>query len=170
MKHSAIFNVSIEFGTILLHVSFTYQRPICMYNYSLNFSLFGIKTEQQSFLKTSKIVCRIHIAVCNVSSMLAHIPQSLHHMHWPSLRLGSKYNINYLPPLTILKFCLGQPFLTCTSDFCEGFALILFISSLSKDKVLSAEKSYADLISSGNVNKLSPIEPIKTKRCLLLGT
>ena len=81
VKDCAIFNVSVHFGTILLRVSFTYQRPICMYNYPLNFSLFSIKIEQQSFLETSKIVCRIHIAVCNVSSMLAHIPQILHHMH-----------------------------------------------------------------------------------------
>ena len=50
VKDSAIFNVSFEFGTILLRVSFTYQRPICMYNYPLNSSLFGIKIEQQSFI------------------------------------------------------------------------------------------------------------------------
>ena len=56
------------------------------------------------------------------------------------------------------------------SDFCEGLALILLITSLSKDKVPSVEKAYADFISYGNVNKLSPIESIKTKRCLLLGT
>ena len=104
VKDSAIFNVSFQFGTILLRVSFTYQRLICMYNYPLNSSLFCIKSEQESFLKTSKTECRIHIALCNVSSMLAHIhvPQTLHHMHCPSFPLGSKYNINNLPTLTIL--------------------------------------------------------------------
>ena len=81
VKDCAIFNVSVQSWTILLHVSFTYQRPICMYNYPLNFSLFSITIEQKSFHETSKIVCRIHIAVCYVSSMLAHIPQILHHMH-----------------------------------------------------------------------------------------
>ena len=45
----AIFNVSFQFRTILLCVSFTKQRPICMYNNPLNSSLFGIKIEQQSF-------------------------------------------------------------------------------------------------------------------------
>ena len=49
VNDSAIFNVSFPFGTILLLVSFTYQRPICMYNYPLNSFLFGIKIEQQSF-------------------------------------------------------------------------------------------------------------------------
>ena len=50
MKESAIFNVLFKFGTILLRVSFTYQGPICMYNYPLNSSLFGIKIEQQIFV------------------------------------------------------------------------------------------------------------------------
>ena len=92
VKDSAIFNVSFQFGNILLRVSFTYQIPICMYNYPLIFPLFGIKIEQQSFLETSKTVCRIHIALCNVSKMLAHTPKILHHMHWPSFPLGSNYN------------------------------------------------------------------------------
>ena len=128
-----------------------------MYNYPLNFSLYGIKIEQQSFFfKTGKTLCRIHIALCNVSSMLAHIPQILHHMHCPPFPLGSKYNINNLPPLI--------------RDFFEGLAPILLTTSLSKDKVPSVEKPYADFISYGKVNKLSPIESIKTKRCLLLGT
>ena len=56
------------------------------------------------------------------------------------------------------------------SDICEGLAPILLITSLSKDKVPSVEKPYADFISYGNVNKLSLIESIKTKRCLLFGT
>ena len=81
VKYSAIFNVSFQFWTILLRVSFTLQRPICMYNHHLNSSLFGIKIEQQSFLETSKTVSRIHIALCNVSLMLVHIQQILHHMH-----------------------------------------------------------------------------------------
>ena len=68
VKDIAIFKVSFQFGTILLRVSFTYQRQKCMYNYPLNSSLFGIKIEQQSFLETSKTVCRIHIVLCNVSS------------------------------------------------------------------------------------------------------
>ena len=113
LKDNAIFNVSFQFGTILLCVYFTYLRPICMYIYPLNSSLFGIWIEQQSFLETSKTLCRIHNALCNISSMLAHIPKILHHMHWPSIPLGSKYNINNLPSLTILKICLGQQFLTC---------------------------------------------------------
>ena len=81
VKDSAIFNVSFQFGTILLRVSFTHQRAIFMYNHPLNSSLFGIKIEQQSFLETSKTVRKIHIALCTVSSMLAHIPQILHYMH-----------------------------------------------------------------------------------------
>ena len=113
VKDSAICNVSFQFGIILLRVSFTDKRSICMHNYPLHSPLFGINIEQQSFLKTSKTVCRIHIALCNVSSMLAYIPHILHHMHWPSFPLGSKYNINNLPPLTILKISLGQQFLTC---------------------------------------------------------
>ena len=72
-------------------------------------------------------------------------------------------------PWLYWKFVLDNNFLL-VSDFCEGFASILWISSLSKDKVPSVEKPYADLISSGNVNKLSPIGSIKNKRCLLLGT
>ena len=79
------------------------------------------------------------------------------------------YNINNLPPLTILKFVLDNNVLR-VSDFCEGLAPILLITSLSKDKVPSVEKPYADFIIYGNVNKLSPIEPIETKHCLLLGT
>ena len=47
---------------------------------------------------------------------------------------------------------------------------MLLITSMSKDKIPSVEKPCADFISYGNVNKLSPIESIKTKRCLLLGT
>ena len=91
VKDSAIFNVSFQFGTILLRESFTYQIPICMYNYPLNSSLFGIKIEQKVFFfKTGKTLCRIHIALCNVSSMLAHIPQILHHMHCPSFPFGFK--------------------------------------------------------------------------------
>ena len=168
MKDEAIFNISIQIGTILLCVSLTYQRPICMYNYPLNSSLCGIKIEQQSFLETSKTLCRIHISLCNVSSMLAHIPQISHHKQWPSFPLGSKYNNNNLPSLTIWKICLEQQFLTCCVF--EGLAPILFIKSLSKDKVPSVEKPYLDFIFNGNVYKLSPIKSIKTKRCLRLGT
>ena len=145
MTDYAIFNISIHIGTILLCISFTYQSPICMYDYPRNSSLFSIKIEQQSLLETSKTICRIHIALCNISSMLAHMPQILYHMHWLSFSLGSKYNINNLPSLTIFKICLGQQFLTCC-DFCEGLAPILFIMSLSKDNVLSVEKPYVDFI------------------------
>ena len=72
-----------------------------MYNYPRNSSLFGIKIEQHtcSFLETNKTLCRIHIALCKISSMLEHMPQIWHHMHWPSFPLGSKYNINNLPRL-----------------------------------------------------------------------
>ena len=169
LKDNVIFNISFQIGTILLSEPFTYQILICMYNYPRNSSLFGIKIEQHSLLKTSKTLRIIHIAHCNISSMLAHIPQILHHMHWPSFILGSKHNINNLPSLTILKICLGQQFLTCC-DFCEGLAPILFITSLSKDKVPSVEKPYVDFNFYRYVNKLSPIESIKTKQCLLLGT
>ena len=72
-------------------------------------------------------------------------------------------------PWLYWKSVLDNNFLL-VSDFCEGFAPILLISSLSKDKVSSVEKPYADFISSGNVNKITHIESIKTKRCLLLGT
>ena len=113
VKDNAIFNASFQFGTILLRVTLNLQRPIGMYNHPLNSSLFGIKIEQQSFLENRKTVCRIHIALCNVSSMLAHIPQILHHMHWSSFHLGSNYNINNLPSLTIMETCLGRQYLTC---------------------------------------------------------
>ena len=106
LDDNAIFNVWFQFGTILLGVSFTYQTPICMYDYQFN-SLFGFRIEQQSFLETNKTLCKIHIALCNVSSMLTHKPQLLHQMH-----LGSMYNINTLPSLTIFEICLGQQFLT----------------------------------------------------------
>ena len=72
-------------------------------------------------------------------------------------------------PWLYWKFVLGKNFLRI-SDFGEGLASILLITSLSKDRVPSVEKPYADFISYGNVYKLSPIESIKTKRCLLLGT
>ena len=81
VKDIAIFNVSFKFETILLRVSLTLQRPNGMYDHPLNSSLFRIKIEQQSFLEKHKTVCRIHITLCNVSSMLARIPQILHHMH-----------------------------------------------------------------------------------------
>ena len=149
---------------------FTYQRTICMYKHQLNSCLFGIKIEQQSFLETSKPLCRIHIAICNASTIFAHIPHILHHMHWTSLPLGSKYTIGNLQTLTKLKICLWQQILTFLWFFCEGLAPILFITSLSKDKVTSVEKPYADFTFYENVNNLSPIESIKTKRCLLLGT
>ena len=71
--------------------------------------------------------------------------------------------------MTILKFVFDTNFLRF-SDFCEYLAPILLIPSLSKDKAPSEEKPYADFISHGNVNKLSPIKSIKTKMCLLLGT
>ena len=90
-------------------------------------------------------------------------------MHLPPFPLGSKYNINNLQPLTILKIVLHKHVLR-VSDFCEGIAPMLLIKSLSKDKVPSVEKPYADFIFYGNINKLSPIEYIKTKRCLLLCT
>ena len=73
VKDSAILNVSFLFGTILLRVSFTYQRPTCMYNYPINSSSFCIKMEQQRFPEPGKTLCRIHIALCTVSSILAHI-------------------------------------------------------------------------------------------------
>ena len=49
VKDSAIFNVSFQFGTILLRVFFTKQTPFFMYNYPLNFSLFVIKIEHKVF-------------------------------------------------------------------------------------------------------------------------
>ena len=72
-------------------------------------------------------------------------------------------------PWLYWKFVVGNNFLR-VSDFCEGLAPLLLITSLSKDKVPSIEKLFADFISYGNVTKLSPIEYIKIKRCLLLGT
>ena len=168
MKDSAIFNVSFQFGTILLRVSVTYQKQICMYNYPLNSSLFGIKIEQQNLLETSKTACRIHIALCTVSSMLAHIPKILHHMHDAHfLWVQSIISIIYHPWL-YWTFALDNDFLL-VDDFCEGLAPILLITFLSKDKVPSLEKPYADFISYGIVIKLSPIESIKFKRSLLLG-
>ena len=113
VKDSAIFNVSFQFGTILLRESLLLQRPIGMYHNPLNSSLFGIKIEQQRFLEKRKTVCRIHIALCNASSMLAPILQILHHMHVPLFHLVSNYNINNLPPLAIFETCLGQKYLTC---------------------------------------------------------
>ena len=72
-------------------------------------------------------------------------------------------------PWLYWKYVLDKNFLRL-SDFCEGLALILLIMSLSKDKIPSEEMPYVDFISYGNVNKLSPIESLKTKRCHLLGT
>ena len=81
VKDSAIFNVLFQFGTILLRVSFTYKRPICMYNHPLNSSLFGIKIEQQSFFKQNKNFAEFTLLFATSVSMLAHIHQILHHMH-----------------------------------------------------------------------------------------
>ena len=86
------------------------------------------------------------------------------HLFWVQSIISIIYH-----PWLYSKFVLDNNFLL-VSDFCEGFAHTLLITSLSKDKVPSVEKSYVDFISYGNVNKLSPIEYIKTKRCLLLGT
>ena len=169
LKDNAIFNVPFRFRLFYCVYTLFFQGPIFIFNYPLNSSLFGIKIKQQHFLKTSITLWRIHIPLGNVSSTLAHIPQILHHMHWPPFPLDSKNNINNSPSLTIFKICLGQHLL-CVSDVCEGLSPMLLITSLSKDKVPSKEKPYADFISSGNVNKLSPIESIKTKRCLILGT
>ena len=146
MKDSAIFNVSFQFGTILLRISLTLQKPICMYNHPFNFSLFGIKIEQQSFLETSKTVCRIHIALCNVSSMAAHIPQILDdnnncldpHLLWVQIQIYIIYH-----PWLYWKLVLDNNILL-VSDFSEGLAPILLITFLSKDKVPSVEKPYAD--------------------------
>ena len=71
-------------------------------------------------------------------------------------------------PWLYWKFVLDINFLR-VSDCCEGLALILLITSLSKDKVPSVEKPQADSISYGNINKLSPNESIKTKHCHLSG-
>ena len=65
--------------------------------------------------------------------------------------------------------CLGHNYFR-VSDFGEGLAPILLMTFLSKDKVPSVEKPYANFNSYGKVNKPSLIEAIKTKRCLLLGT
>ena len=113
LKDNAIFNVSFQFGTILLCVSFTSLRQICINNYPPNSSLFGIWIGQKSFTETRKFLCNINIVLCKVSSMLAHIPYIVHHMHWPSFRLGSTYHISNLPSMTILQICLGEKFLTC---------------------------------------------------------
>ena len=72
-------------------------------------------------------------------------------------------------PWLYWKLLLGNNILL-VSDFSEGLASILLMMFLSKDKVPSVEKLYVDFISYGNDKKLSPIESIKTKRCLLLGT
>ena len=57
LKDNTIFNISFQIGPILLCVSFTYQRPICIYSFPHNSSLFGIKqnrsTEGCSKLKRS---------------------------------------------------------------------------------------------------------------------
>ena len=86
------------------------------------------------------------------------------HFLWVQSIISIIYN-----PWLYWKFVLDSNFLR-VSDFCEGLAPIPLIMSLSKDKVPSIEKSYADSISYGNGNKLSPIESIKTKHRLFLGT
>ena len=53
-------------------------------------------------------------------------------------------NNNNLPWL-YWKFVFDNNFLR-VSDFCEGFAPILLIATLWKDKVPSVEKPYADII------------------------
>ena len=169
VKDCAIFNVSVQFGTILLRVSFTYQRPICMYNYPLNFSLFSIKLSNKVFLKQAKSFAEFTLLFatsvqCWHTYHKSYITCIDPHYVWVQSIISIIYH-----PWLYWKFVLDNNFLL-VSEFCEGFAPILWISSLSKDKVPSVEKPYADLISSGNVNKLSPIESIKNKRCLLLGT
>ena len=108
LKDNAIFNVLFQFETILLCVSFTYQRLVCMYSTILLYIVFELN--KKVFLKQAKpfaafallfapLVCRgpwvstvvlycgatvtVHQFFCilHFSSMLAHIQQIFHHMH-----------------------------------------------------------------------------------------
>ena len=46
VEDNAIVNVTFQLRTILLRVSFIYNRPFCMYNYPLNSSLFDQNQNQ----------------------------------------------------------------------------------------------------------------------------
>ena len=156
LKDNAICNVSFQFGNILLSVSFTYQRPICMYDYPLNSSLFGIWIEQTLFFATS-VECWY---TYHKSYITCIDPQFL----WVQSIISKNYH-----PWLYWELVLDNNFLRF-SYFWAGLAPILLITSLSNDKAPSVEKPYANFISYANVNKLSPIKSIMTKRCLLLCT
>ena len=128
-----------------------------------------LKLNNKVFLETSKTLCRIHTTLWNINSIWHTYHKSSTtcidpHYLWVQSIIWIIYH-----PWLYWKFVLDNNFLR-VSDFCEGLSPILLISSLSKDKVSSVEKPYADFNSYENANKLSPIESIKTKCCLLLGT
>ena len=151
---------------MLLCVSFTYQRQICVYNYSLNSSFIWYKNLTTVFLKQAKPF--VEFTLLFVTSVQcwhtwyhkSHITCNDPHF----LLVQSIISIIYHPWL-YWKFVLDNNFLR-VSDFCEGLSPMLLMTSLSKDKVPSVEKPYAYFISYRNVNKISPIESIKTKCCL----
>ena len=89
LKDNAVLNVSFQFGTILLCVSFTYQIPISAHLILLNLVL---KLSNKVFLKKAKPFAEFTLLFATSVTMLARTPQILHHMHWPSFPLGSKYN------------------------------------------------------------------------------
>ena len=167
LNYSAISNISFQIGTILLCVSFTYQRPIIY----LILLYLVLKLNHKVFLKRAKPFAEF--------TLLFAMSDQCWHTYHKSYITCIDPDFHWVQSITSLiyhqwlywKFVLDNNFLP-VSDFCESLAPILFITSLSKDKVLSVEKPHADFIFHGNVNtcKLSPIESIKTKRCLLLGT
>ena len=140
-----------------------------MYNHTLNSSLFGIRIEQQSFLENATPFAEFTLLFAT-SVQCWHIYHKSYntcidpHFIWVQIIISIIYN-----PSLYWKLVLANNVLL-VSNFSEGLAPKLLITFLSKDKVPSVVKPYADFISYGNNNKLSPIESIKTKRCLLLGT
>ena len=168
VKDSAFLTSHSSFGLFYcVYPLLTRDKFVCVI-YPLNSSLFGIKIEQQSFiLKQVKPFAEFTL-------LFATSVQYWHTNHksyitCSAFPLGQSIISIIYHPWLYWKFVLDKHFLR-VSDFCEGLAPILLITSLSKDKVPSVEKPYEDFISYGNVTKLFPIEPIKTKRCLLLDT
>ena len=82
LKDNAIFKTSHSRLGLFYSVNplLTRDKYVCIINHVIIIYLVS-ELKQQSFRETGKTLCRIRIALCNVSSMLAHIPQILHHMH-----------------------------------------------------------------------------------------
>ena len=121
VKDSAILTSYSSLGLFYcVYPLLTRDQFICIITHLIILYLV-LKLSNKVIFETGKTLCRIYIDLSNSSSMLAHIPQILHHMHWTSFPLGSKYNINNLQPLTILKSCRGPNI---------SYVLVIFVKVL----------------------------------------